>query len=67
MEETRRFRNDPPPGLIPFSEKMTRADSIVIVTPEYIYWRIAVVYRSDSHAAREIDLVRVSLPSDASA
>jgi NAD(P)H-dependent FMN reductase len=35
MEERLRFRNDPPPGLVPFSEKMNRADSIVIVTPEY--------------------------------
>ena len=35
MEERLRFRNDPPPGLIEFSEKVNRADSIVIVTPEY--------------------------------
>jgi NAD(P)H-dependent FMN reductase len=35
MEERLRFRNDPPPGLVEFSGKMNRADSIVIVTPEY--------------------------------
>src|SRR5262245_15133504 len=35
MEERLRFRNDPPRGLLDFSEKMKRADSIVIVTPEY--------------------------------
>jgi NAD(P)H-dependent FMN reductase len=35
MEERLRFRNDPPPGLVEFSEKMNRAHSIVIVTPEY--------------------------------
>ena len=35
MEERLRFRNDPPPGLVEFSEKIKRADSIVIVTPEY--------------------------------
>jgi NAD(P)H-dependent FMN reductase len=35
MEERLRFRDDPPPGLPEFSEKMNRANSIVIVTPEY--------------------------------
>jgi NAD(P)H-dependent FMN reductase len=35
MEERLRFRDDPPPGLVEFSEKIARADSIVIVTPEY--------------------------------
>ena len=35
MEERLRFRNDPPSGLVEFSERMKRADSIVIVTPEY--------------------------------
>ena len=35
MEERLRFRNDPPPGLLDFSGKINRADSIVIVTPEY--------------------------------
>ena len=35
MEERLRFRDDPPPGLREFSEKITRADSLVIVTPEY--------------------------------
>lgn len=35
MEERLRFRDDPPPRLEEFSEKITRADSLVIVTPEY--------------------------------
>lgn len=35
MEERLRFRDDPPPRLVEFSEKIERADSIVIVTPEY--------------------------------
>jgi NAD(P)H-dependent FMN reductase len=35
MEERLRFRDDPPPRLLEFSEKIARADSLVIVTPEY--------------------------------
>ena len=35
MEERLRFRDDPPPGLREFSEKVARSDSLVIVTPEY--------------------------------
>jgi len=35
MEERLRLRDDPPPGLQMFSEKIARADSVVIVTPEY--------------------------------
>lgn len=35
MEERLRFRDDPPPGLTEFSEKIARADALVIVTPEY--------------------------------
>lgn len=35
MEERLRFRDDPPAGLQEFSEKITRADALVIVTPEY--------------------------------
>jgi NAD(P)H-dependent FMN reductase len=35
MEERLRFCNDPPPGLREFSEKIARADAVVIVTPEY--------------------------------
>ena len=35
MEERLRFRDDPPPRLVEFSEKIVRADSMVIVTPEY--------------------------------
>jgi NAD(P)H-dependent FMN reductase len=35
MEERLRFRDDPPPRLVEFSGKIARADSVVIVTPEY--------------------------------
>ena len=35
MEERLRLRDDPPPGIKEFSEKIGRADSIVIVSPEY--------------------------------
>ncbi len=35
MEERLRFRDDPPPGLPEFSEKIARSDALVIVTPEY--------------------------------
>ena len=35
MEERLRFRDDPPPGLMEFAEKIARADSLLIVTPEY--------------------------------
>jgi NAD(P)H-dependent FMN reductase len=35
MEERLRLRDDPPPGLREFSEKVARSDSLVIVTPEY--------------------------------
>ena len=35
MEERLRFRDDPPPGIPEFSQKIAWADSIVIVTPEY--------------------------------
>lgn len=35
MEERLRFRDDPPPGLREFSDKMARSDALVIVTPEY--------------------------------
>ncbi|MGH9852590.1 MAG: NADPH-dependent FMN reductase, partial [Blastocatellia bacterium] len=35
MEERLRFRDDPPPGLLEFSQKVARSDSLVIVTPEY--------------------------------
>lgn len=35
LEERLRFRDDPPPGALEFSAKLARADSIVIVTPEY--------------------------------
>jgi NAD(P)H-dependent FMN reductase len=35
MEERLRRRDDPPPRLKEFAEKIARADSIAIVTPEY--------------------------------
>lgn len=35
MEERLRLRDDPPPRLREFADKIARADSVVIVTPEY--------------------------------
>lgn len=35
MEERLRFSADPPPGLREFGAEVDRADSIVIVSPEY--------------------------------
>src|ERR1044071_4689190 len=35
MEERLHRRDDPPPGLKEFGEKIGRADSFIIVTPEY--------------------------------
>lgn len=35
MEERLRFRDDPPSRLQEFSDKIARADSLIIVTPEY--------------------------------
>jgi len=35
MEERLRQRDDPPPGLREFSERVARADALVLVTPEY--------------------------------
>lgn len=35
MEERLRFRDDPPPRLVEFSEKIARSDSLIIVAPEY--------------------------------
>jgi NAD(P)H-dependent FMN reductase len=35
MEERLHRRNDPPPGLKEYGEKIGRADSLIIVTPEY--------------------------------
>jgi len=35
MEERLHRRDDPPPGLKEFGEKIDRADAVIIVTPEY--------------------------------
>jgi NAD(P)H-dependent FMN reductase len=35
MEERLHHRDDPPPGLLEYSRKIERADSLVIVSPEY--------------------------------
>lgn len=35
MEERLHRRDDPPPGLREFGEKVGRADSFIVVTPEY--------------------------------
>ncbi len=35
MEERLDHRDDPPPGLVEYARKIARADSLIIVTPEY--------------------------------
>jgi len=35
MEERLHHRDDPPPGLREYADKIARADSLIIVTPEY--------------------------------
>ena len=35
IEERLRFRDDPPPQVLEFSERLSRSDALVIVTPEY--------------------------------
>src|SRR4028118_1867699 len=35
LEERLRLRDDPPPGLVEFGEKIARSDALVIVSPEY--------------------------------
>ncbi len=35
MEERLHRRDDPPPGLVPFSEAIREADAVVVVSPEY--------------------------------
>lgn len=35
MEERLYMRDDPPPGLVPFSEAVAGADAVVVVSPEY--------------------------------
>lgn len=35
MEERLYMRDDPPPGLVPFSEAVASADAVVVVSPEY--------------------------------
>ena len=35
LEERLRFRDDPPPRVVEFSNKLAKADALVIVTPEY--------------------------------
>lgn len=35
LEERLRFRDDPPPQVLEFSNRLSQADALVIVTPEY--------------------------------
>lgn len=35
LEERLRFRDDPPPEVVEFGKKLSKADALVIVTPEY--------------------------------
>lgn len=65
MEERLRFRDDPPPRLREFSEKIARADAVVIVTPEYNngypgVLKNALDYLLPEYARKPIAIVTVS-------
>jgi NAD(P)H-dependent FMN reductase len=65
MEERLRFNENPPPRLREFSEKIDRADSIVIVSPEYNngypgVLKNALDYLSPEHKRKPVGIVTVS-------
>jgi len=65
MEERLRFRKDAPPGILQFSAQMHRADSIVIVTPEYNsgypgVLKNALDYLKDEYKRKAFGIVTVS-------
>jgi NAD(P)H-dependent FMN reductase len=65
MEERLRFRDDPPPALSEFSGKISRADAIVIVTPEYNsgypgVLKNALDYLKDEYKRKPFGIVTVS-------
>jgi NAD(P)H-dependent FMN reductase len=65
MEERLRFRDDPPPTLTEFSGKISRADAIVIVTPEYNsgypgVLKNALDYLKDEYKRKPFGIITVS-------
>jgi len=65
MEERLRFRKDAPPGIVQFSTQMKRANSIVIVTPEYNsgypgVLKNALDYLKDEYKRKPFGIVTVS-------
>jgi NAD(P)H-dependent FMN reductase len=65
MEERLRFRDDPPPALGEFSGKISRADAVVIVTPEYNsgypgVLKNALDYLKDEYKRKPFGIVTVS-------
>jgi NAD(P)H-dependent FMN reductase len=65
MEERLRFRKDAPPSVIEFSAKMARADSIIIVTPEYNsgypgVLKNALDYLKDEYSRKPFGIITVS-------
>lgn len=65
MEERLRFRGDPPQGLQAFSEKVSRADALVIVSPEYNHGypgvlKNALDYLLPEYGRKPVGIVTVS-------
>jgi len=65
MEERLKFRNDPPTAVNEFSHRITRADSIIIVTPEYNsgypgVLKNALDYLKDEYRRKPFGIITVS-------
>jgi len=65
MEERLHRRDDPPPGLREFGEKIDRADSFIIVTPEYNHGypgalKNALDYLLSEYERKPVGIVTVS-------
>src|SRR5262245_64672377 len=68
MEERLHRRDDPPPGLKEYGEKIGRADSLIIVTPEYNHGypgvlKNALDYLLPEYERKPVGLVTVSAGS----
>ena len=65
MEERLRFRDDPPPSVVLFSSKISEADSILIVSPEYNggypgVLKNALEYLKDEYRHKAFGIITVS-------
>jgi NAD(P)H-dependent FMN reductase len=65
LEERLRFRDDPPAGLREFAERVARADSLVVVSPEYNngypgVLKNALDYLSPEYRRKPVGIVTVS-------